>query len=123
MDAKVELPRADGRSWVLRLHGQQRDWEWSHFDLLYAQARIDIEANQALPTFARDLLTGTDESTRIVADGDVVAGVLPAYARTGDAEEFEITYWHFAMTPDNLVTARRRSTRTLVNLWESVRVG
>jgi len=123
MNTGIEPPRVDGLAWTLRLPGEEREWEWSHFDLLYAQARQDIEANPALPPFARHLLTGTDESTRIVTDATVVAGVLPAYARTGDADEFEVTNWHFAMAPDCLVTARRRSTRTLVNLWEAVRRG
>ena len=123
MDAKFQAPKVDGRSWALLLPGKELDWEWSHFDLLYAQARQEIEANPALPPFARHLLTGIDESTRIVTDGTVVAGVLPAYARTGDAEEFEVTQWHFAMTPHCLVTARRRATRTLVNLWEQVQHG
>ena len=97
--------------------------QWSHFDLVHGQARVEIEANPALSPFARAVLTGTDESPRIVTDGNIVAGVLPAYARTGDAGAFEITYWHFAMTPHCLVTGRRRATRTLVNLWEAVRNG
>lgn len=39
---------------------------------------MEIEANAALPAFARTVLTGTDESPRIVTDGSVVGGVLPA---------------------------------------------
>ncbi len=123
MDIKLEPPRTDGRSWSLSFQGKEGDWEWSHFDLVHGQARLEIEANPVLPAFARTVLTGTDESPRIVSDGSVVAGVLPAYARTGDADEFEVTSWHFAMTPHCLVTGRRRATRTLVNLWEAVRGG
>ena len=125
MHTKVEPPSAGGRSWTQRFPGKggESKWEWSHFDLVHAQAKLDIDANPELPVFARHLLTGTDESPRIVTDGKVVAGVLPAYARTGDADAFELTYWHFAMTPQYLVTGRRRATRTLVNIWESVRNG
>ena len=68
-------------------------------------------------------MTGTDESPRIVSDGHVVAGVLPAYARTGDADQFELTCWHFAMLPHRVVTGRRRPTRTLVKMWESIQAG
>jgi zinc transporter len=59
----------------------------------------------------------------LVTDGQVVAGVLPAYARTGDAEQFELTCWHFAMLPNRLVTGRRRNTRTLVAMWEAIEGG
>jgi hypothetical protein len=75
---------------------------------------LTIEGNTELPDFARRMLTGADESPRIVTDGQAVAGVVPAFARTGDAEQFELTCWHFAMLPDCLVTGRRRATRTLV---------
>jgi magnesium transporter/zinc transporter len=46
--------------------------------------------------------------------------VLPAYARTGDADQFELTCWHFAMLPHRVVTGRRRPTRSLVKMWESI---
>jgi zinc transporter len=125
MDTEVEQLDASGQSWALRFAGNdgRTDWQWLHFDLVHAQARQSIEADPALPAFARSVLTGTDESPRIVTNGQAVAGVLPAYARTGDAEEFDITCWHFAMTPDYLVTARRRATRTLVNVWQAVQTG
>ena len=122
MDTGVPPPRADGLSWALQFHGTERqpDWEWLHFDLVHAQARQTIEGNDDLPDFARRVLTGTDESPRIVSDGHVVAGVLPAYARTGDTDQFELTCWHFAMLPHRVVTGRRRPTRTLVKMWESI---
>ncbi len=123
MDTKIEAPRVGGPTWTLTVPGQAREWQWTHFDLLFAQARQSIEAHPALPEFARQVLTGTDETPRIVTDGTVVAGVLPAYARTGDADEFDVTCWHFAMTQDCLVTGRRRATRTLINLWDAMRRG
>jgi zinc transporter len=121
----AEQPRADGLSWALqfRTADGQQDWEWQHFDLVHAQARLTIEARTELPAFAQQILLGTDESPRIVTDGSVVAGVLPAYARTGDAQAFELTAWHFAMLPHCLITGRRRAARTLVNLWEAVKSG
>ena len=123
MDVKIEQPGADGLAWTLRIPGKDREWRWTHFDLLFAEARRSIETHPELPEFARQVLTGIDETPRIVSEGMVVAGVLPAYARTGDAEEFDVTCWHFAMTPDCLVTGRRRATRTLINLWEAMRRG
>jgi len=126
MDSALnEPPRADGRSWSLRFAANDAapEWEWLHFDFVHAQAKQQIEANPEMPTFARQILTGMDETLRIVTDGEVVAGVLPGFARTVDADELEVAYWHFAMTPERLVTGRRRSIRTLVHLWESVQGG
>lgn len=123
MDTKLKPPDADGRSWTVKFPGTDGEWEWLHFDLLYAQARQQIEEDLDLPAFARTVLTGTDESLRIVTDGNVVTGVLPAYARSVGVDEFEITHWHFAMTRTCLITGRRRATRTLVNLWEGTRGG
>ena len=77
----AEQPRADGLSSALRFRAAdgQQDWEWQHFDLVHAHARLTIEAHPEPPAFARQLLLGTDdESPRIVTDGSVVAGVLPA---------------------------------------------
>jgi zinc transporter len=123
MSTQDQLPKLDGRSWALQIPGAEGIWEWHHFDLVPAMSRQWIENNPDLPPFARQLLTGTDESMRIVAEADVVAGVLPGYARTGDANTFEVTHWHFAMTPRLLVTGRRQSTRTLVFLWEALQRG
>ncbi len=125
MDKRVPPPRVDGLSWNLHFGGAdgRPDWAWSHFDLVHAQARLTIADHPDLPIFARRLLTGTDETPRIETDGNVVAGVLPAYARTGDAEQFELTCWHFAMLPHCLITGRRRSTRALVTMWEAIEAG
>ena len=49
--------------------------------------------------------------------------MIPAYARTGDVDDFELTCWHFAMQPSCLVTGRRSATRSLVNMWQSVEDG
>ena len=124
-DMQAQPPHPDGRAWVLTIPGQNGApaWEWIHFDLIHTQARMQIENDPLLSEMARQALTGTDESPRLVSDGTTVAGVLPAYARTGDADAFEITYWHFAVTPHRLVTGRRRPIRTLANLWETVQSG
>ena len=73
-----------------------------------------------MPSLAKRTVCGADESPRIVTDGQVVAGILPAYARTGDIDEFELTHWRFAMLPHCLVTGRRRATRALARMWESL---
>jgi zinc transporter len=76
-----------------------------------------------MPPLAKLTVCGADESPRIITDGQVVAGVLPAYARTGDVDDFELTCWHFAMQPNSLITGRRRATRTLVKMWQAVEGG
>jgi zinc transporter len=121
----IEPPHVDGLAWSLPFPGRANcpDWQWLHFDLVHAQARAAIDSHAGLPDFARQVLTGGNDAPRIVTDGEAVAGVLPAYARTGDAETFELTCWHFAMLPHCLVTARRRATRTLVCMWERVQTG
>jgi len=125
MEKYTEPLHLDGRAWALRINNDDGTdgFEWLHFDLVHAQARQTIEAGLSLPEFARGVLTGTDETPRIVAEGDVVAGVLPTYARTGDTNEFAIAYWHFAMTPWRLVTGRRRAARSLARIYETVRGG
>jgi hypothetical protein len=92
VDVTFDSLRADRRSWTLSIPGTDGAWDWLHFDLVHAQARQEIECNSDLPTFARAVLLGTDEYPHIVGDGHAVAGVLPAYARTGDADAFEVTH-------------------------------
>jgi zinc transporter len=67
-------------------------------------------------------LTGMDETSRIEAEGDVVAGVLPAFARADNPDEL-VAHWRFAMTTKWLVTGRQHPTRTLVRLRELVQNG
>lgn len=125
MDAPGDrvLDTADGLTWQLRFAGSdgRPDWYWHHFDLVYAQARQTIESHPELPFFAKRLLTGPDEIPRIETDGYVIAGVVPTYARTGDAETHELSCWHFAMLPHCLITSRRRPSRTLMKVHEGIR--
>jgi Mg2+ and Co2+ transporter CorA len=116
-------PGPDGRSWALQFTGGngQPIWDWLHFDLVHTQTKATLEADPRLPLFARAIPTSTDEQPRLATDGAVVAGIIPSYARTGDAEEFELTCWRFAMEPDLLITCRRRATQALANIWETVR--
>ena len=127
LDAALPIAalRADGQSWRVDFDadGDAPAWYWQHYDLVSAEARRAIEGDAALPEFARHALLSTDETPRLVTDGEVVAGVLPAYARSGDADAYDLTCWHFAMTPHRLITGRRRATRTLFNMWEVVRTG
>jgi zinc transporter len=125
MDAATDTINSDGMSWHLnfRHDNEESGWDWLHFDLVHAQARSAIESETTLPEFARDVLIALDESPRIVIDEDAVAGVVPAYARTGDAEEFEVVCWHFAMVPNRLITGRRQANRTLIKLYENAQQG
>ena len=71
MDTGVPPPNLDGLSWSRRFAGASAmpDWGWGHFDLVHAQACHTIDDNADLPAFGRRILTGTDESPRIVTDG------------------------------------------------------
>lgn len=121
MELTIEPINVDGMSWSLKFpgRGEERPWDWLHFDLVHAQAKTVITKDAMLPEFARHLVTGADENPRILTDGNAVAGVVPAYARTGESEEDEIVCWHFAMVPGRLVTGRRHFNRTLVDIYES----
>ena len=117
-------PRADGLSWDEEFAPADHPrWRWLHYDLAHAGARNAIEADTSLPAFARRVLTSLDETPRLIAEGKLAGGVLPSFARTGDADEYTVVFWHFVMLPDRLITARRTSTRTLVRLWESAQAG
>jgi zinc transporter len=126
-DVSTTLPplSLDGLAWKRQFVGDDTrpDWEWRHFDLVHAQAHMTIEDDAEFPALAKTLMNGTDESPRVVSDGNVIAGVLPSYARTGDVDQFELTCWRFAMLPHALITGRRRPSRTLASMWEAVAGG
>jgi Mg2+ and Co2+ transporter CorA len=109
-------------SWRFAAKDTGPEWGWRHFDLMNAEAIQQAEADLEIPEFARQILTGMDETPRIEAEGDVVAGVLPAFARTDDPDEL-VAHWRFAMTMKWLVTGRQHPTRTLVRLRELVQNG
>lgn len=125
MEPQAATQRSDGLSWSFSFpaRGARPAWRWVHFDLVHAGAAQAVAGACELGEFARQTLLGTDETPRLVSDGTDVAGVLPAYGRTGDADAYDTTCWHFAMTPGWLVTGRRRPTRTLFALWEAVSRG
>lgn len=109
-------------SWRFAAKDTGPEWEWRHFDLMNAEAMQQVEADLKVPEFTRQILTGMDETPRIEAEGDVVAGVLPAFARSDDPDEL-LVHWRFAMTTKWLVTGRQHPTRTLVRLRELVQNG
>jgi hypothetical protein len=77
MDTVLPPPNADGLSWSREFYGSdgRPDWVWQHFDPVNAQAQRTVEAHPQLPSFAKLTVCGTDESPRIVTDGQAVAGV------------------------------------------------
>jgi zinc transporter len=97
----------------LQGQGRRDGWVWMHYDLVHAGAAGAIAADAGLPALARAVLTGRDETPRMLADGDVVAGVLPAFAPSAGAEADALVGWHFAMLPHRLVTGRRSPVRSL----------
>ncbi|MGI4952062.1 MAG: CorA family divalent cation transporter [Janthinobacterium lividum] len=92
-------------------------WSWAHFDLVDAQAVPLIRASAELSDFAKEILTGTDEQLRLVAEQDVIAGVLPGFARN-PGRSLELVSWRFALQQDLLVTARRAPVRSMVVAWQ-----
>ena len=122
-EGSIDDIHADGLVWSLHFPqvGDQPSWTWLHYDLVNARARAVLEADQTWPDDVRAILTGTDETPRIVPDADVIAGVLPSYARTGDVNEFDLIHWHFAATRERLVTARRRGVRSLAAVYHQTR--
>jgi zinc transporter len=125
LDLSGALPSPDGLVWAVHVPATQDrpDWHWRHYDLVHAQARRTIETDPTLPDFARAIMLGTDETPRILEDEGIVAGVLPAYARTGDAGEFTVATWHFALSRQFLITGRRSASRSLVHMWEATQRG
>ncbi|KAA5610767.1 CorA family divalent cation transporter [Rhodovastum atsumiense] len=135
MDLPETSGRPDGLAWAVAfppdvrpVAGEPRPpgqggWDWLHYDLVHSRARAAIEAEPVFPPFALRLLTGTDETPRIVSDGEAVAGVLPSFARTSGPDQQEIVWWRFAMLPGRLITARRRPMRSLADVWSALRTG
>jgi zinc transporter len=135
MDLPADHPRADGLAWAFAfppdappLPGDPRPaggpgWDWLHYDLVHSHSRGAIEAEPGLPAFARLLLIGTDETPRIVHDEVAVAGVLPSFVRSGGEDAHEIAWWRFAMRPERLITSRRRPSRSLADVWQSLCAG
>jgi zinc transporter len=121
-NSETVSPGVAGLSWSISIPARDAGpaWDWQHYDLVHTGARSAIEQAEDLSGFGKAVLIGLDESPRIAGDGTMVAGVIPAYARTGDADEHELTSWHFAMTPTHLVTGRRRSTRSLYHIWDGI---
>jgi len=135
MDAPAPAPTPaaglDGLLWAVhfpadgpprRLRAEERPesgWIWLHYDLVHARTREQIEEDPALPFVARTVLTSRDETPRMLADGDMVAGVLPAVSADAD----ELIGWHFAMLPNRLVTGRRTMVHALHNALAAAESG
>jgi zinc transporter len=124
--------RANGLAWAVTFPpngGPPRDcprepgepgWDWLHYDLVHAATRGSLRQDPDISPFALHTLLHQDDTTRIETDGKVVAGVLPAFVRSAGADEHELTFWHFALSPQRLVTVRRRPNRTLFQVWQSL---
>ncbi len=97
----------------VRPPGGARAWAWTHLDLVSVQTRARLTEGDGWPPGIQRQLNGQDETPRVVVYDDAIGGVLPSYPRDGGPDEFEPIYWHFAATPDRLVTARRHPARSL----------
>jgi zinc transporter len=99
----VDVPPCDGRS----------GWSWRHFDLVNSRTRAGIDSDAGWPAATRRILTGQDETPRVIDYDCVVCGVLPSFARDGGLDEHDVIYWRFAATPDQMITSRRHPARSL----------
>jgi len=117
--AEHEAPNADGVIWQTEFAGTTPNstWSWRHLDLVNPSARHDVETNDHWPAAVRRLIVSTDETPRMIVDDDVIAGVLPSFARATANDEFEVTHWHFAAGRDRLLTTRRHPTRSLASAY------
>jgi Mg2+ and Co2+ transporter CorA len=89
-------------------------WIWTHYDLVHAGASGAIGADPALPDVAKAILTGRDETPRMLAAEELVAGVLPAFTAAVDGTDPDaLVGWHFAIQPHRLVTGRRSPVHAL----------
>ena len=95
-------------------------WSWHHLDLVNARARAIAETDEDWAHAVSHILIGPDETPRVLAYGDVVAGVLPSYGRGGGEEEYELVHWRFVATSDRLVTGRRHAARSLAHAHRTV---
>ncbi len=125
MDLAAEPQRLDGLLWTIHYPpegpprligaGERPDegWVWAHYDLVHAGTAETIARDGELPSVAKTVLTGRDETPRMLTEGDVVAGVLPAFAGGTAADPDALAGWHFAMMRHRLVTGRRTPIHAL----------
>ncbi len=89
-------------------------WVWAHYDLVHAGSSGAIAADAHLPDAAKAILTGRDETPRMLAADEVVAGVLPAFTAAVEGTDPDaLVGWHFAILPRRLVTGRRSPVHAL----------
>lgn len=134
MDLPLVPPRVDGLVWAFAfVAGTRREcdnprppggsgWDWLHYDIAHSGARAAIETETGFPPFILRLLTGTDETPRIITDGRAVAGVLPSFIR-GNPDGHKIAWWRFAMLPERIITCRRHPVRVLAAVCEAISAG
>lgn len=126
LDAQPEVAkiygdiRPDGIVWQHTVQASPAEpaWTWHHLDLVNARARSIAETDRDWDWdhAVSHILNGQDETPRILAYGNVIAGVLPSYGRGVGDEEYDLVHWRFVATPNRLLTARRHATRSLANV-------
>lgn len=82
-------------------------WLWLHFNLADGRARYWIERHAPVPPVARDLLLGDDEHQTLIADSDVVMGVLVDLKRALGTKTEELGRLRFVLADTMLLSARR----------------
>ncbi|MFT9092548.1 MAG: CorA family divalent cation transporter [Gluconacetobacter sp.] len=88
-------------------------WVWLHYDVVHTASRARVEAIACLTEEARITLSGTDRSTRLEADGDIVYGALPGFDDSMTDDDTSVSAWRFAVLPDLLITTRRHPVPAL----------
>lgn len=125
----------DGRLWAVRIvPGEPAPrpldapvetgpgWGWIHVDLVNASARQALLGCD-LPPEAVTLLGETDDTPRLLADGDWLAGVLPDFEHAPEQEAMKTGVWRFFLRERLLVTARRQPLRGIHDVWRRVSGG
>ena len=97
-------------------------WVWAHFDLVNANAKQGLGLCE-LPAEVATLFAETDETPRLLADGDWLAGVLPDFEHSPEPDEVRTGAFRFFLRQNLLVSGRRVPVRGVHDAWRSLSSG
>ncbi|HVP62141.1 MAG TPA: CorA family divalent cation transporter [Myxococcaceae bacterium] len=127
--------RADGRLWAVRLVPGETaarpvenpleagaGWVWAHFDLVSANARQGLSSCE-LPAEVAALFAEVDETPRLLAEGEWLAGVVPDFEHSPELDEVRTGAWRFFLRERLLVSGRRVPLRGVHEAWRALSSG
>lgn len=131
----LESTRAGGRLWAVRLTPGLSaaepveapletgpGWVWAHYDLVNAHVRQGLGSCE-LPAEVAALFTEADETPRLLAEGDWLAGVLPDFEHSPEPDEVRTGAWRFFLRQKLIVSGRRVPLRGVHEVWRSLSAG